>query len=231
MAVETLPIGGGVSGSEVLAPTDFQVASRDAVEFVPIDEDTSLFTTAGQKEKGGDYLFTSPDGEPVEVLVKRADLRGTDFTLGSDVEVNVSKSRLTNVSFTSSNLDAVSPDSLTFGSGANVKRVSAEMGAGDDSIAFRAGTKVSKGAIDLGEDADSVVFGRGVKVRRTTVDLGADTSADVVEIEKGSKLKGVVIANFSKDDTLVVGGQTYTYDQLEQDPKKVQGVRFRFDEA
>lgn len=68
---------------------------------------------------------------------------------------------------------------------------------------------------NMGGGPDSILFGRNSAVQDTTIDLGKDTGKDIVEFASLDDVKNTKIKNFGKQDILKIGGQQYTYKELQ----------------
>ncbi|MAH58645.1 MAG: hypothetical protein CMN91_09470, partial [Synechococcus sp. ARS1019] len=97
----------------------------------------------------------------------------------------------------------------------------------DDLVRFKDDAKVIKSTIDLGKGNDTVRFGKGASFKgKTSLDLGkGGKDAIVVEADavKGGKL---VVTSFSKQDTITVGEETFTYRDI-KNGAEIPGVKVR----
>ena len=95
----------------------------------------------------------------------------------------------------------------------------------DDLVRFKDDAKVIKSTIDLGKGNDTVRFGKGASFKgKTSLDLGkGGKDAIVVEADavKGGKL---VVTSFSKQDTITVGEETFTYRDI-KNGAEIPGVK------
>ena len=82
-----------------------------------------------------------------------------------------------------------------------------------ESLRFSGATRNSN--LSLGGGKDSVLFGANSKSINNTIDLGQDGGQDIVEFASLENVKDTVIKNFGKQDILKIGGQEYTYKDLQ----------------
>ncbi len=111
------------------------------------------------------------------------------------------------------------------------KETTFRMSGGSDSVTFGAGAVVKQGVVRLGDGGDSVVFGQGSEVKDLKLDLGADDgAADVINIEDPASVKDLLIRNFGPEDTLIIGGETFTFEDIEaglDDDGFFEGIQFK----
>ena len=92
--------------------------------------------------------------------------------------------------------------------------VDASTSKGDVSLLFD--SKVTDANLNFGRGSDEVIFG-GSFGGSSSVDLGSDKNPDSVTISNPRKVNTpLAISSFGKQDTLVLGGQTFTYDQISE---------------
>ena len=92
--------------------------------------------------------------------------------------------------------------------------VDASTSKGDVSLLFSG--KVTDANLNFGRGSDEVIFG-GSFGGSSSVDLGSDKNPDSVTISNPRKVNTpLAISSFGKQDTLVLGGQTFTYDQISE---------------
>jgi hypothetical protein len=82
-----------------------------------------------------------------------------------------------------------------------------------ESIRFAA--NVNNVDIKMDGGPDSIQFGGGANVVNTVIDLGQDTGRDIVEFASLDNVRNTTIKNFGRTDTLKIGGQTFTYNDLQ----------------
>ena len=104
--------------------------------------------------------------------------------------------------------------------GANFKKSTIDAGnkKRDDSISFEGSAKVDKGTILAGKGNDNIVFGKKVSFKGTTnIDLGKGGKDSIVV--NADQIKGgtLNITNFTKKDTITVGGDTFTYKDIKNE--------------
>ena len=89
-------------------------------------------------------------------------------------------------------------------------------GKKNDSVSFGNKATVNKGKINLNKGNDSITFAKGTTFKgKTTIDLGKG-GKDVVTFGKEVKKGSVVINNFDKKDKLVVGKDTFKYNDIKK---------------
>ena len=89
-------------------------------------------------------------------------------------------------------------------------------GKKNDSISFGKKATVNKGKFKLDKGSDSITFNKATKFKgKTTIDLGKG-GKDVITFGKEVKGGSVVISNFDKKDKLVVGKDTFKYNDIKK---------------
>ncbi len=89
-------------------------------------------------------------------------------------------------------------------------------GKKNDSISFGKKATVNKGKFNLDKGSDSITFNKATKFKgKTTIDLGKG-GKDVITFGKEVKGGSVVISNFDKKDKLVVGKDTFKYNDIKK---------------
>ncbi len=89
-------------------------------------------------------------------------------------------------------------------------------GKKNDSISFGKKATVNKGKFNLDKGNDSITFNKATKFKgKTTIDLGKG-GKDVITFGKEVKGGSVVISNFDKKDKLVVGKDTFKYNDIKK---------------
>jgi hypothetical protein len=99
-------------------------------------------------------------------------------------------------------------------------------GKKSDSVQFNAKVKGSK--ISLGKGNDTVVFNETTifsNKGKTTVDLGKGGGKDIIEFKTEPNSGKVVIKNFDKKDTLIVGKSSYDYDDLKNNNMEFPNIK------
>ena len=130
------------------------------------------------------------------------------FTLASD--------KVKNLEFTTSGKGAT--DFLA-GEGRVMKpTITTAKGGASDSITFAAATTLKSGDISTGKGADSLTFNGRLK-GKTSVESGK--GKDVIEVNRESGKGKLILSDFNKKDTLVVGDETFTTKNLDEAPKWV----------
>ena len=156
-------------------------------------EDKTVITSTEAPLKKAEVTVNAQKGETVELTVEATEVKKTDITVDGrgalDLTVNAEK----------------------------LKKSTVSGKAKDDSISF-GDARLRKVEVDLGKGDDTVTFGEGASFRgRNFVDLGKG-GADVVEFEGEEPSKGkIIINNFDENDKLIIGGETFTKDDIEDD--------------
>ena len=166
-----------------------------------LSADTAIAASKPLKE--ATFNAVTEEGETVVVAVQSKRVKQSEFSAEGEgsFELNVNTGTFAKNSVSGTDQS----DSVKFGNQATVKGSSTSLGEGDDSILFR--KKVTmKG--------------------RNTIDLG-EGGADTIELKGGAPEKGkLIITNFDENDTLIVKGETFTADQLED--TKIPGIKIEF---
>ena len=94
----------------------------------------------------------------------------------------------------------------------------------DDLVRIKSDVKLQRAKMDLGKGDDTVRFSGGVSFKgKSTVDLGKG-GTDSVVIDGSVKPGKLVITSFSKKDTIVFGGETFTYKDI-KNGAEIPGVK------
>ena len=92
-------------------------------------------------------------------------------------------------------------------------------GKAEDSISFGAASTVKAAFISTGKGNDTVTFSGRMK-GKTTVESGK--GRDLIEVNSKDRGKGkLVLSDFNKKDTLVIGDETFTTKNSDEAPKWV----------
>lgn len=174
-------------------------STKDAVIVVPEGQTAPTITETGS---GTTAVFTAP-------------------TAGAEVKVSgnlvVSGGPVTNSKFTFTESGKVDFTNVIKGSKVNAT-------SGQDSVTFSDG-KIKDTKVKLGDGSDSVVF--GTQSKGAKVDMGNDNAADVVNIESLKDVKKMTIKNFGTNDTLIVGGKEFGFDDLQD--REFKNINIKFD--
>lgn len=149
------------------------------------------------------------------VVIKKADFRKLDFRYSADDggSARVSSTSLVDASFGSGNRST--KETLVFGGGSSVAGTRANLGKGRDYLEFKKDSVSTDGSYNLGKGSDTAVFApRSSAGTGNSVDLGSDSASDVVNISRARNVKGLEITNFGKEDQLIIGGKSYSYDEV-----------------
>ena len=119
-------------------------------------------------------------------------------------------------------------DFVTTGKGAtefSVQKANSEpsittaKGKAEDSISFGASSTVKGASISLGKGSDTLTFSGRMK-GKTTVESGK--GRDLIEVTSKDRGKGkLVLSDFNKKDTLVIGDETFTTKNSDEAPNWV----------
>jgi hypothetical protein len=104
-----------------------------------------------------------------------------------------------------------SPALLNFSS--DVVRGRIKGSTGQDSIRFSSSVKSTTIRAEAG--ADSITFAKGSTSINNRISLGKDSDADVVSFASLDDVKGTRITNFGREDKLRIGGESFNYDDLQ----------------
>ena len=94
-------------------------------------------------------------------------------------------------------------------------KITSSKSKSSDSISFQGKSTINRGLIKAGKGNDSITFAKGTKYKgKTTIDLGKGGKDSVVV--ENNKVKGgnLVITNFTKKDTITIGGETFTFKDI-----------------
>ena len=175
-------------------------------------------------ESTKDAVIIVPEGQTPPVIVETGDSTTATYTApvsGGTTEVT-GNLVVTGASVSDQKFTFTESAKVDFTNKVKSSRVLAT--AGNDSVVFSDG-KSAKNKVKLGSGADSVVF--GTKTNKTTVKLGSDNAGDTVNIENINDVKNLKIKNFGTQDTLIVGGREFSYDDLQD--RNFDNITIKFD--
>ena len=89
-------------------------------------------------------------------------------------------------------------------------------GNATDSISFGSSSTLKSADISTGKGSDTLTFNGRMK-GKTTVESGKGN--DVIEVNRQSGKGKLILSDFSKKDTLIVGDETFTLDNVDDAPK------------
>ena len=181
-----------------------------------------------------------PNAEVTEIVVNSA-IKGLELGLSGEKDVAIAGARLKDAKFsneapkgetvnvTLAVTKAAKLEFVTTGKGATElsvaegkflnSSVTTAKGKAEDSISFGAASIVKGAFISTGKGNDTVTFSGRMK-GKTTVESGK--GRDLIEVNSKDRGKGkLVLSDFNKKDTLVVGDETFTTKNLEEAPKWV----------
>ena len=166
----------------------------------------SAVTTSGKKISDSSFTFAENSGSST-----------------NKVQLVVANQRITNTTFTS---QGGKPDVLI--NSEIIKNISYESVANSrDTILIAENTMLKNGSkFNLGAKPDLITF-HG-ELRKTSVDLGNDKAIDKIEIDSLDQItkRKLSIYNFSKKDELIIGGELFDFDDLQDDD--LRGIKVFF---
>ena len=92
----------------------------------------------------------------------------------------------------------------------------ASKGRAEDSISFSSASTLKSADISTGKGADTLTFNGRMK-GKTTVESGK--GKDVIEVNRESGKGKLILSDFSKKDTLIVGTEEFKLDNIDDAPK------------
>ena len=165
----------------------------------------TVLRTSGDSEIGGKAFKNNS-----RIVVKKA---GDDCETKAGDDCETTEVTLNTTLFKNSIFNAKGETKLTI-DGTNFNKSIANMSNYDDSIQFKGG-KVAGSALKMGKGDDTVTFGANTQFANTTkIGLGKDGGSDVVEFKSAPTDGKVVINQFDKNDTLIVGGESFSLDDI-----------------
>ena len=196
---------GGSNPPEVIATEDF----------------TELLFTSTSKGFEAEVTADSPTAIVASKPVKEADVT-LSAKKGETVAIGIEGTRVKKSDFT---VDGKGSMDMTVKTGTFQKNT-VTGGKKADSISFGNQVTVKGSEMDLGKGNDTVTFGAETKFKgKTTLDLGSK-GKDVVEFKAEPTSGKVVIDNFDKRDELIIGGETFTKEDLED--AKFSNIKINF---
>ena len=204
----------GVPGNDVIIVDESDAGKIDVVELPNADATEIAINSpinglelglsgekdvaiAGARLKNAKFSNEAPKGETVNVTLAVTKAANLEFTTTGKAatELSVPEGKLLNSSITTAK------------------------GKAEDSISFGAASIVKGAFISLGKGSDTLTFSGRMK-GKTTVESGK--GRDLIEVNSKDRGKGkLVLSDFNKKDTLVVGDETFTTKNLEEAPKWV----------
>ena len=181
-----------------------------------------------------------PNAEVTEIAVNSA-IKGLELGLSGEKDVAIAGARLKDakisneapkgetVKVTLAVTKAAKLEFVTAGKGATElsvaegkflnSSIATAKGKAEDSISFGASSTIKGASISLGKGNDTLTFSGRMK-GKTTVESGK--GRDLIEVNSKDRGKGkLVLSDFNKKDTLVVGDETFTTKNLEEAPNWV----------
>ena len=181
-----------------------------------------------------------PNAEVTEIAVNSA-IKGLELGLSGEKDVAIAGARLKDakisneapkgetVNVTLAVTKAAKLEFVTTGKGATElsvpegkflnSSITTAKGKAEDSVSFGASSTVKGAFISLGKGSDTLTFSGRMK-GKTTVESGK--GRDLIEVNSKDRGKGkLVLSDFNKKDTLVVGDETFTTKNLDEAPNWV----------
>ena len=155
------------------------------------------------------------------MTVSGSTLKSPKFTNEAPVdqtaEITLAVTKASNLEFSTSTKAATE---LSVSEGKLIKpTITTAKGKAEDSIKFGSDSTVKGALISLGKGPDTLTFSGKMK-GKTTVESGK--GRDLIEVNSEDRGKGkLVLSDFNKKDTLVVGDETFTTKNLDEAPKWV----------
>ena len=201
------------------------ILNADAdVSGIELEVNVESFQVAGEDILNSKFEFK--EGLDIEFVSKAKKISGSEIVMheGSH-KINIENGVIKN----SDILTNKGNDEITIGEDVRVKKdVSFDLGEGKDSIQISGGIK--KGSIALGKGKDTIMIDG--KIKKTTIDLGDDKKKDKVILNSKNNIsKKVTLTNFHKRDKLIIGDDTFTYEDLQDETPDKVSVSFRGEEA
>lgn len=133
---------------------------------------------------------------------------------GETAKITLAVTKMKNPTFVTTGKGATD---LTVAEGKFMKgSITTAKGNAPDSISFGSASVLKGLDISTGKGADSITFNGRMK-GKTTVETGK--GKDVIEVNRQSGKGKLILGDFSKKDTLIVSGETFTNDNIEDAPK------------
>ena len=181
-----------------------------------------------------------PNADATEIAINSA-IKGLELGLSGEKDVAIAGARLKDakisneapkgetVNVTLAVTKAAKLEFVTTGKGATElsvpegkflnSSITTAKGKAEDSISFGAASIVKGAFISLGKGSDTLTFSGRMK-GKTTVESGK--GRDLIEVNSKDRGKGkLVLSDFNKKDTLVVGDETFTTKNLDEAPNWV----------
>ena len=204
----------GVPGDDVIIVDESDAGKIDVVELPNADATEIAINSA---IKG---LELGLSGEK-DVAIAGARLKDSKISneapKGETVNVTLAVTKAANLEFITTG-KAATELSVAEGKFLNSSIATAE-GKAEDSISFGASSTIKGASISLGKGSDTLTFSGRMK-GKTTVESGK--GRDLIEVNSKDRGKGkLVLSDFNKKDTLVVGDETFTTKNLDEAPNWV----------
>ena len=204
----------GVPGNDVIIVDESDAGKIDVVE-LPNADATEI---AINSPINGLELGLS--GEK-DVAIAGARLKNATFSneapKGETVNVTLAVTKAANLEFTTTG-KAATELSVAEGKFLNSSIATAK-GKAEDSISFGASSTIKGASISLGKGSDTLTFSGRMKGK---VSVHSGTGRYLIEVNSKDRGKGkLVLSDFNKKDTLVVGDETFTTKNLDEAPNWV----------
>ncbi len=200
------------SGKDIIVVDEADLGKIDVVE-LPNAEVTEIAVNSAIKG-----LELGLSGEK-DVAIAGARLKDAKISneapKGETVNVTLAVTKSANLEFITTG-KAATELSVAEGKFLNSSITTAK-GKAEDSISFGASSTIKAALISLGKGSDTLTFSGRMK-GKTTVESGK--GRDLIEVNSKDRGKGkLVLSDFNKKDTLVVGDETFTTKNLDEAPK------------
>jgi hypothetical protein len=176
------------------------------------------FTVVELPGGGASITYTEPTKKEAFEISGNLELSGASLTK-SNITAELDKGKTAevtlNTNFKSGKIETKGSGKIEVNVNSTFSKSFVKGGKKSDSVQFNARVKDSK--ISLGKGNDTVVFNQTTifsSKGKTAVDLGKGGGKDVIEFKTEPNAGKVVVKNFDKKDTLIVGGSSIDYDNL-----------------
>jgi len=133
---------------------------------------------------------------------------------GSTASITIAVTKSKNLEFVTTGKGATE---LSVPEGKMMKpSITTAKGKSTDAITFSSASTLKSADISTGKGADTITFNGGMK-GKTTVESGK--GKDVIEVNRQSGKGKLILEDFNKKDTLIVGDETFTIDNIDDAPK------------
>ena len=204
----------GVPGDDVIIIDESDAGKIDVVELPNADAtEIAVNSPITGLELG---LSGEKDVEIAGARLKDSKI-SNEAPKGETVNVTLAVTKAANLEFSNTG-KAATELSVAEGKFLNSSIATAK-GKAEDSISFGASSTIKGALISLGKGNDTLTFSGRMK-GKTTVESGK--GRDLIEVNSKDRGKGkLVLSDFNKKDTLVVGDETFTTKNFDEAPNWV----------